>query len=111
MNTLPASPPFHFRTPAPAYNTFPRQFVSQNLRRLHVPIEDLFDIRPANAAGRPFDQHFAVPHLPHRHFLHPHNSLLPIHARPHPLGHLPPPPSLLHHRPRPPHPPPPPPPL
>src|SRR5258708_24624453 len=101
MNTLPASPPFHFRTPAPAYNTFPRQFVSQNLRRLHIPIEDLFDIRPANAAGRHFDQHFAVAHLRHPHFLHSNNSLFAIHSPPHPLAYPPQPAYLPPHPPHP----------
>ena len=36
------------------------EFVTENLRRLDVALEDFFDIRAANAAGRDFDQDFVV---------------------------------------------------
>ncbi len=64
-----------------------RQFVTQNLRRIYVRLEDFFDVGPADAAGRNFDQHFAVADVGDGNFFDAHDALFAINARVHGFRH------------------------
>ncbi len=45
------------------------ELVTKNLRGFHITLEDLLDVRTADAAGRYLDEHFAVEHFRDRDLL------------------------------------------
>ncbi len=60
--------------------------MTENLGRLHVALENLFDVRAANAASSNFDQHFAVAHFRDGHFFDADDSLFAVNAGAHGFG-------------------------
>src|SRR5215468_6722572 len=54
--------------------------MAQNLWRLDVALEDLFDVRAADPASGHFDQYLVLTDFVNRHFLDPHDTPLAVDA-------------------------------
>src|SRR4029077_3080163 len=62
------------------------EFVTEDLRRLDVALEDFFDVGAANAAGSDFDEDFVIADLGNGDFFDAHDSLFAVDAGAHGFG-------------------------
>ena len=74
-------------TPGPDGDDGAGQFVSQDLRRIYVGLENFLDVGAADAAGRDFNQDFAVANFRDGNLFDADATLFAIYASVHGLGH------------------------
>src|SRR5579859_3707733 len=62
------------------------QFMTKDLRRFNVTLENFLDVCAANAAGSDFDEEFAFANFRHVDFFDPNDSLFAVDTRAHGFG-------------------------